>query len=140
MDKTIDIRETPMAHRQSEREPTSRTMAIALIMGAVTALGVLLAARIRDRQTREWTTGTRTGSTAGAARGLGPTQRQIAEKALRMKQEAGPQTNIPEYQTSHEGGVRGGQMGYTDTALGREGTYTENTGRSHGSRSGDMGG
>ncbi len=26
-----------------------------------------------------------------------------AEKALRMKQEAGPQTNIPEHQTAHEG-------------------------------------
>ena len=26
-----------------------------------------------------------------------------AEKALRMKKEAGPQTNIPEHQTAHEG-------------------------------------
>jgi len=64
---------------------------------------------------------------------------QNMEKALRMKQEAGPQTNIPDHVTSHEGGVRGGQMGYTDTALGKEGTFTENTGRSRGARAGDAG-
>ena len=61
------------------------------------------------------------------------------EKALRMKQEAGPQTNIPDHVTSHEGGVRGSQIGYTDTAVGKEGTFTENTGRSHGARVGDSG-
>ena len=56
-----------------------------------------------------------------------------------MKQEAGPQTRIPEHQTAHEGAIRGGQMNYTDTALVREGTYTQNTGRSHGARVGDSG-
>src|SRR4051812_19952645 len=32
---------------------------------------------------------------------------QNMEKALHVKQEAGPQTNIPEHQTAHEGGVQG---------------------------------
>ena len=62
---------------------------------------------------------------------------QNAEKALRMKQEAGPQTSIPEHQTAHEGGVQGGQMGYTETALGTEPTYTSNLKRSHNARTGD---
>jgi hypothetical protein len=60
-----------------------------------------------------------------------------AEKALRMKQEAGPLANIPEHRTANEGAIHGGQIGYTDTALGKEGTFTENTGRSHGARVGD---
>ena len=64
---------------------------------------------------------------------------QNMEKALRMKQEAGPQTNIPDHVTSHEGGVRGSQVGYTDTAVGKEGTFTENTGRSRGARASDAG-
>jgi hypothetical protein len=59
------------------------------------------------------------------------------EKALRMKQEAGPQTNIPEHQSSREGGVQGGQVNYTDTQLGPEPTYTPNLKRSHIARSGD---
>ncbi|NNM72730.1 hypothetical protein [Enterovirga aerilata] len=62
---------------------------------------------------------------------------QNAEKALRMKQEAGPQTNIPEHRTPHEGGVGGPQVSYTDTALGKEPTYTPNLKRSHNPRSGD---
>jgi hypothetical protein len=62
-----------------------------------------------------------------------------AHKALQMKQEAGPQTHIPEHQTANEGAIKGGQIDYTDTALGKEGTYTENTGRSRGARSGDAG-
>ena len=65
------------------------------------------------------------------------TLQENAEKALRMKQEAGPQTNIPEHQTSHEGGVQGGQIGYTDTGVGRESTYTSNLKRSHNARTGD---
>ena len=65
------------------------------------------------------------------------TLQENAEKALRMKQEAGPQTNIPEHQTSHEGGVQGGQVGYTDTAVGQESTYTSNLKRSHNARTGD---
>ena len=65
------------------------------------------------------------------------TLQENAEKALRMKQDAGPQTNIPEHQTSHEGGVQGGQIGYTDTAVGRESTYTSNLKRSHNARTGD---
>ena len=59
------------------------------------------------------------------------------EKALRMKQEAGAQTNIPEHQTSHEGGVQGAQVNYTDTAIGKEPTYTPNLKRSHNARTGD---
>jgi hypothetical protein len=62
---------------------------------------------------------------------------QNAEKALQMKREAGPQTNIPEHQTSHQGGVPGGQVGYTDTAVGAEPTFTPNLKRSHNARSGD---
>ena len=62
---------------------------------------------------------------------------QNAEKALRMKQEAGPQTNIPEHKTPHEGGVQGGQVGYSDTGVGQESTYTSNLKRSHNARTGD---
>jgi hypothetical protein len=65
--------------------------------------------------------------------------RENMEKALKMKQEAGPQTSIPEHQTAHQGGVREPQMNYTDTALGKEGTYTENLSRSHNARVGDSG-
>ncbi len=60
-----------------------------------------------------------------------------AHKALQMKKAAGAQTNIPEHQTSHDGAIHGAQIGYTDTALGKEGTYTENTGRSRGARASD---
>jgi hypothetical protein len=67
------------------------------------------------------------------------TLKSNAEKALRMKQEAGSQTHIPEHRTAHEGAIKGGQIGYTDTALGKEGTFIENTGRSRGARSGDAG-
>ena len=62
---------------------------------------------------------------------------QNAEKALHMKQEAGTQTHIPEHQTSHEGGVQGSQVGYTDTMLGKESTYASNLKRSHNARTGD---
>jgi len=60
-----------------------------------------------------------------------------AERALQMKQQAGPQTHIPAHQTSHEGAIKGSQIGMTDTRLGREGTFIENTGRSRGARTGD---
>src|SRR3712207_9102006 len=40
-----------------------------------------------------------------------------AEKALRMKQEAGPQTNIPEHQTSHGGEGPGAPGNNNDKAL-----------------------
>jgi hypothetical protein len=71
-----------------------------------------------------------------------PAQRQdtaAAEhgKALHLKQEAEPQTNIPEHQTAHEGGVQGSQVNYSDTAVGKEPTYTPNLKRSHVARSGD---
>ena len=59
------------------------------------------------------------------------------QKALHMKQAAGPQTNIPEHQTSREGEVEGGQVGYTDTRRGAEPTYTPNLKRSQGARRGD---
>jgi hypothetical protein len=62
---------------------------------------------------------------------------QNAEKALEMKKQAGPQTNIPEHQTAHEGGVQGGQINYTDTAIGKEATYESNLKRSHNARTGD---
>lgn len=63
--------------------------------------------------------------------------RQNAEKALAMKQAAGPQTHIPDHRTSHTGGVGGGQVGYSDTAIGKEPTYASNLKRSHNARSGD---
>ncbi|WP_181706481.1 hypothetical protein [Chthonobacter rhizosphaerae] len=61
------------------------------------------------------------------------------EKALKMKEAAGPQTTTPEHTEAHDNGVHGAQMGYTDTRLGKEGTWTENVGRSHGARVGDTG-
>lgn len=63
--------------------------------------------------------------------------KQNMEKALAMKQEAGPQTNIPEHQRSREGGVQGAQVNYTDTGVGPEPTYTPNLKRSRVARSGD---
>jgi hypothetical protein len=60
-----------------------------------------------------------------------------AEKALEMKQQATPATQIPEHRTSHQGGVQAPQVSYTDTALGKEPTNTPNLKRSHNARSGD---
>jgi hypothetical protein len=62
---------------------------------------------------------------------------QNMEKALAMKQEAGPQTNIPEHQTRQEGGVQGAQVNRTDTGVGTEPTHTPNLKRSRVARSGD---
>ena len=69
--------------------------------------------------------------------GKGGDLKQNMEKALAMKQEAGPQTSIPEHQTSREGGVQGAQVNYTDTGVGTEPTYTPNLKRSRVARSGD---
>ena len=63
--------------------------------------------------------------------------KQNMEKALAMKQEAGPQTSIPEHQTRREGEVHGAQVNYTDTGVGPEPTYTPNLKRSRVARSGD---
>ena len=60
-----------------------------------------------------------------------------ARRALEMKRAAGPQANIPEHRTSHDGPVRGGQVDYSDTSLGWESTYIPNLKRSHNARSGD---
>ena len=79
-------------------------------------------------RTTEWLRERRTGKTA---------LQRNAEKALKMKQEAGPQTHVPDNQTAHEGGVKGPQVGYSDTGIGRESTYTPNLKRSHNARSGD---
>jgi hypothetical protein len=62
---------------------------------------------------------------------------QNMEKALAMKQEAGPQTNIPEHETGRRGEVEGAQVNYTDTRVGTEATYTRNLKRSRVARSGD---
>lgn len=59
------------------------------------------------------------------------------EKALEMKKKAGPQAHVPDHQTSHEGGVGGGQVNRTDTSVGSEPTYTPNLKRSRVGRSGD---
>ena len=77
---------------------------------------------------RRWLRGHDTGKT---------TLQRNAEKALRMKREAGPDARIPEHQTAHEGGVRGSQVNYSDTAIGKEPTYTPNLKRSRVARSGD---
>ncbi len=61
------------------------------------------------------------------------------EKALRLKQAAGPQANIPEHRTAHQGGVQGGQVDATDMAAGKEGTFVENASRSRGVRAADTG-
>jgi hypothetical protein len=51
------------------------------------------------------------GGHAATSAGGGKSELQAnAEKALEMKRQAGPQTNIPEHQTSHEGGVQGSQI------------------------------
>jgi len=63
--------------------------------------------------------------------------RANAQKALRMKREAGPQTHIPEHQTPHQGGVKGAQVNYSDTGIGKESTWTSNLKRSHNARVGD---
>ena len=73
-----------------------------------------------------------TGSNGGKS-----TLRENAEKALHMKQAAGPQTTTPEHRTAHGGEVQGGQVGYSDTAIGKESTYTSNLKRSHNARTGD---
>ena len=77
------------------------------------------------------------GKGGGKSGGGKSTLQQNAEKALEMKRQAGPQTNIPERQTAHEGGVPGSQVGYSDTAVGLEPTFTPNLKRSHNARSGD---
>jgi hypothetical protein len=58
-----------------------------------------------------------------------------AEKALRMKQEAGPQTSIPEHQTAH-GGMNP-KTTNEDHIPAREGFNTPELKRSRVARSGD---
>ncbi|SCY27513.1 hypothetical protein [Microvirga guangxiensis] len=60
-----------------------------------------------------------------------------AEKALRMKQEAGPTANIPEHQTSHEGMQQDPHMVEFDRSSGREAGFTPQLKRSKVARSGD---
>ena len=69
--------------------------------------------------------------------GKGGDLKQNMEKALAMKQQAGPQTSIPEHQTGRNGGVQDSQVNYTDTAVGTEATFTRNLKRSRVARSGD---
>lgn len=85
---------------------------------------------------KTWFSGLRAGGGSGLSGGKSDLQNN-AEKALEMKRKAGPQAQIPEHRTSHEGGVREPQVGYTDTAVGKEPTYTPNLKRSHNPRSGD---
>lgn len=60
-----------------------------------------------------------------------------AEKALRMKQEAGPAANIPEHQTPHEGMKQDPHMVEFDHSSGREAGFTPQLKRSKVARSGD---
>ena len=59
-----------------------------------------------------------------------------AEKALRMKQEAGPQANIPAHQTAHDGMHQDPHQVELDRS-GREGGFTPQLKRSKVARSGD---
>ncbi len=71
----------------------------------------------------------------------GPTvnteQKAIAEKALAMKQAAGPEAKIPEHQTSHEGMRKDPSMLDFDRESGREAGFTPQLKRSKVARSGD---
>ncbi len=58
-----------------------------------------------------------------------------AEKALRMKQEAGPQTNIPEHQTAREGMTP--KTTNEDHIPAREGYFEPELKRTKVARSGD---
>jgi hypothetical protein len=103
------------------------------VTGAVIGLGLLAAGLISRRGSTENGSASRqSGRRSGKS-----TLQKNAEKALKLKQEAGPQTQIPEHRTSHQGGVQGPQVGYTDTMLGKESTYTSNLKRSHNARTGD---
>ena len=75
-------------------------------------------------------------SSGGKGGGKSDLQKNM-EKALQMKQAAGPQANIPEHRTAHEGGVHGQQMSMTDRDAGSEGSHTPQLKRSQVARSGD---
>jgi len=60
-----------------------------------------------------------------------------ARKALEQKKAAGPRTDIPDHQTAHDGQVKGPQVNASDTAIGKESTWTPNLKRSHVARNGD---
>ena len=59
-----------------------------------------------------------------------------AEKALRMKQEAGPTAHIPEHQTAREG-MQDHHRVEVDSTRGREADFTPQLKRSKVARSGD---
>ncbi len=59
-----------------------------------------------------------------------------AQKALQMKQEAGPQTSIPEHRTAHQG-MRPTHVDGDSASLAPEGGFTPQLKRSHVARSGD---
>src|SRR3954464_11831098 len=91
-------------------EPTSGTMARAVLTEAAGAQAARPRSRAKAKPTRTWTTNARTAVTAEEAlmfvrirswfetrrSGKTPLQRNM-EKALHLKQQAGPQTNIPEH-------------------------------------------
>lgn len=60
-----------------------------------------------------------------------------AEKALRMKEEAGPTTHIPKHQTAREGMHQDPHQVEIDNSRGREADFTSQLGRSKAPRSGD---
>ena len=101
------------------------------VTGAVVGLGLLAARFISRRGAVDVSQARLHGHSCKS------TLQENAEKALRLKQEAGPQAQIPEHRTSRQGGVQGPQVGYTDTMLGKESTYTSNLKRSHNARTGD---
>lgn len=68
--------------------------------------------------------------------GSGDLKRNM-EKALHMKQQAGPQAKIPPHQTARDGAIHGEQRDATDRDAASEGTFTPKFKRSHVARSGD---
>ena len=112
----------------AEGDGSMRLWAMALAAGATLAIGsaALYSALRGARLYREHTD-----------RRANQDLQANARKALEMRRAAGPQARIPEHQTSHQGGVRRGQVGYSDTSLGWASTYIPNLKRSHNARSGD---
>ena len=65
------------------------------------------------------------------------TLRANAEKALRLKRKAGSQRSIPVHETARTSAIHRGEVGATDSGVGRESAWTANLTRSHSARTGD---
>jgi hypothetical protein len=93
-----------------------------------------------DRLTGLFRRGGKGGESAGNGGGKGGAKSDLQnnmEKALHMKQAAGPRTTTPEHRTAHEGETHGQQMSMTDRDAGSEGSHQPQLKRSRVARSGD---